>query len=661
MKQLITILFIAFSVSSFSQEPHKNFGEISLSEIEMKSYEEDRDAEAVVLFDIGKSEFIYEKGYGYRIQFTRHKRIKIFKNVTAKNTEVEIPYYVEGYNSFERITSIRAVTFNDDNGFLRSQVLDPSTIYDEKINSSWNQNKFVFPNVQNGSILELEYTVEIPYYNLPDWVFQSSIPTIYSEYEVRMIPFYEYVFIAQGLTKFDYQKSFIDNKKRTWGTVEVVNGNTVGGGVEFQDYVHTYVLKNIPAFVDETYISSVNDYIIKMDFQLSKFHSPTGGANEIMSTWPKLNEALLKYEKFGKYQKTCARSAKKILETEFSLSGKTNLEKSIEIIEYVKNNFTWNGHSSKYASQSSKDFLATKSGNSADINLFLLAMLNTAGINASPVILSTRDHGKINGDYPFDQFTNYVIALVNTSAPFLSDATEDLLPFNKLPNRCFNEKGLLVVKNADSQWITLENSIPSIQKNVITIDLDDEANAEFKLSIQSTEYEAYALRKKYNDDTLAIKEFYEKNIGTISKVNTLSYDNISRPYSISLEGVSETEKLNNLIVIKPFLNLALSKNSLTQRVRKYPVDLVYATSEIFEVSISIPDDYEVKNIPEGYSFDNDLVDIQLDYTVTDNLLKIVGNYQFKKSIYEASEYSKIKYYFDQIVKNFNPQVILEKK
>ena len=62
-------------------------------------------------------------------------------------------------------------------------------------------------------------------------------------------------------------------------------------------------------------------------------------------------------------------------------------------------------------SKTAKEFLNTRTGNAANINLFLCSMLNEAGIQASPVLLSTRDHGKILKDYPFQQFINYVIVL----------------------------------------------------------------------------------------------------------------------------------------------------------------------------------------------------------------------------------------------------------
>ena len=56
-----------------------------------------------------------------------------------------------------------------------------------------------------------------------------------------------------------------------------------------------------------------------------------------------------------------------------------------------------------FTNKSVKDLLSSKTGNSAEINLFLAGMLNAAGIEAYPVITSTRSNGKIQSDYPFLQ------------------------------------------------------------------------------------------------------------------------------------------------------------------------------------------------------------------------------------------------------------------
>lgn len=662
MKILLITLSLFIGTQTFSQKKEMEFGKITNQELVMASYDKDQEAKAVILFDKGKSIF-FDTQKGYDIRFTRHKRIKIFDKSESQHAEVSIPYYVDGYGKTEHVRSIEAFTYNYENGRQVQKKLDPSTIYEEQINERWFNKKFVFPDVQNGSVLEFKYILETPFhFNLPDWTFQDKIPTIYSEYEVDLIPFYEYVFRVQGVSKFDYQNSVIAKQQRSWGSVIKSYGQNVGSGVEFQDYVHTYVLKDVPAFKDESYISSLNDYIIKMDFQLAKFHSPTGSTTDVISTWPALNKALLKNENFGKYLKSGSKQARKIFKEELDLTGLDELKKAKKIIEYVKNSFEWNGKNSKYASQSIKDFIKERAGNTADINLLLIALLNEAEIEAEPLILSSRNHGKIHGDYPFDHFTNYVIALVKTSTPFLADGTESLLPFNMLPSRCYNEIGLVVNKADEPQWIRLENHRPSLQKQVITLNIDPVTlNAKTMVAIQSTDYDSYLNRRKFNNDTLEIKKDFSEKIGAIEAVRTKGYENTSSPYSMNFLSNFETEKINNNIVIRPFLHLPVSKNHLNQKERNYPVDFVNPWEEQFESTLKVPDNYTLTSLPEPFKVDNELAEITLNYFFSNGSLTTKGNYKFKKSIYSANEYPQVKEYFDQIVKHFNQPVVLELK
>lgn len=661
MKILLITLSLLIGGQALSQRKEVEFGDIPLRELEMESYHKDKEAKAIVLYDKGKSIF-FDTERGYDIRFTRHKRIKIFNKSESQYAEVSIPYYVDGFGRTEIVKSIEAITHNYENGRLIQKNVEASAVYEEKINDRWYNKKFVFPDVQDGSVLEYRYVLETPFhFNLPDWTFQDKIPTIYSEYEARMIPFYEYIFRIQGVSKFDYQNSEISKVDRSWGNVSQSYGQKVGSGVEFQDYVHTFVLEDVPAFKDESYITSINDYIIKMDFQLAKFHSPSGSTNDVVSTWPALNNALLKDKNFGKYLKNGSKQAKKLLKEELVLSGLDEDQKAKKIIEYVKNSFEWNGSNSKYASRSIDDFIKTKTGNAADINLFLIALLNEADIEAEPLILSSRNHGKMHMNYPFDHFTNYVIALVKTSKPFLADGTEDLLPYNMLPTRCINEVGLVVNKTDEPQWIQLGYNRSSLQKQVVSLNIDSlTLNVNTMVSIQSTEYNSYLNRKRFSNDTLKLKNHFSDKIGVIDLVKTLGYENTSIPYSMNFKGHFETEKINKSIVIRPFLHLPLSTNQLKQEERNYPVDFVYPWEEQFESILKVPANYDLK-LPETFNVNDELAEINLDYVFSEGILIAKGNYRFKKPVYEAEEYKLVKNYFDQIVKHFNQPVILELK
>ena len=52
-----------------------------------------------------------------------------------------------------------------------------------------------------------------------------------------------------------------------------------------------------------------------------------------------------------------------------------------------------------------------KSGNSAEVNFILMSMLNDAGYKAFPVMLSSRESGKLTEYYPkIDNITHFIKA-----------------------------------------------------------------------------------------------------------------------------------------------------------------------------------------------------------------------------------------------------------
>lgn len=656
MKPYIIIFLTLIALQVNAQTPPALFGEISMEEMEMEEYDKDNQAKAVILFDVGETMF-YDNEEGYDIRFKREKRIKIFDISVDGITEVAIPFYVDGYGRTEVVKSIVAHTYNLEDGRIIKKSLDPETIFEEKFSESWWVKKFAFPDVKNGSVIEYEYILESPFkFNLPDWEFQSKIPTIYSQYTVRLVPFWEYVYLAQGITSFDYNHSEESKEKRAWGNITESYGRNVGNGIVFNDMIHVFVLKDVPAFMDESYITSINDYIIKIDFQLAKFHKPYGGSEDIITTWPDMNKALLKHDNFGKYINSCQRYCKKVLENSIQIDGLPVQEKCKVIINYVKENYSWNGSQAMYAQKTAKDFYTQKTGNSANVNLFLLAMLKQAGIVAYPIILSTRKHGKINLNYPFDHFFNNVIVFVNDSVRLYSDATEDYLPYDRIPPRCINDKGLLVMENAVN-WMPLETGVRSIENIQINITpKPDELKSHIFVTIQATEYDAYYLRLNNLNDTLSLRENYAQ-IGTINHLSTQNYNRLTIPYVISIEAKKDIEKIGENLIVSPFLHLIDSESKLTQKSRTYPIDLIYKKSRQFTIYLKVPRGYTYDKLPDPVNVNDGLVEITTNYSFQQNTIVIKANYSLKKAIYSEVEYNSIKGYFHRISKLFNQEIV----
>lgn len=605
-------------------------------------------AEAVVLFDIGKSNFVRTNG-NYDVVYERTTRIKILSDAGAKWAEIEIPFYHEG-NNWEKVANIEAYSYNFDNG-LKINKLETSNVFEELINDNWSTKKFVIPHVKAGSVVEYRYTVISDYkFNLRDWEFQWRIPVQYSEYEVHMIPFYEYTWLLQGANKFTEQISYVDP-----GVKENFPG------IEFNTYIHKFIIKDIPAFESEEFISSINDYIIKLDFQLSRINYPTGGSKEITTTWEKMIKDYLKAERFGKYISKAEKISAKLIKIE-EFVDKTDQEKLDYTIEYLKKNFNWNGINSEFASKSPSDFVKDKHGNSADINLFAVGMLNMFGLNARPVLLSTRGHGKIMYDYPFAHFFNYVVLMVPVNGGFvLSDATEVFALNDRIPVRCINDKGLIVSKENDG-WVGLECRFPSEIKTEITYNLANNDTISARVIKTATEYDALDFRNKYGSDIEEIRKILESKNITIeeSSITVENQLDKTKPYVLSFNQILENQFVGDKLYISPFLNESINNNPLKQKIRTYAIDLTYPKKRTFITKIKIPEGYKVDYIPADQKFNNILFGLTFSTQIEGDQITVRFEHQLKNTVYPPTDFSNLKYFFEEIVKKSGEKIVLSK-
>jgi hypothetical protein len=646
---LTIVLFLLTCFTIQGQNFLKEFGKIGKDEIELKQYSQDKDAEALVLFDIAKSYFV-RKESSFDIVFERTTRIKVLSEAGIKWAEVEIPFYQEG-GIYEKVYDIEAYSYNYENGLIDKTPLNISNTFNEKINNYWNVKKFAVPGVKEGTIIEYRYKINSQYkFNLRDWEFQWKIPVVYSEYEVKMIPFYEYSFLLQGATKFDSQTSYVDKQS-----------SHQFGSITFQDMVHKYIMKDIPAFNNEEFITSINDYIIKIDFQLSKINYPNGSIVDIITTWEDMNKELLKHNDFGKYARKSEKLASKLFKAK-NLALNDDREKFENVMEYVKGNYNWDKSNGKYASKTPKKFVEEKYGNSADINLFTIGLLNASGIAAKPVLISTRENGKIKYDYPYTHFFNYVIILANVDGDnILTDATEILGLNNRIPSKCINDKGLIIQEDR-IEWIGLECAFPSEIVTDMQIEITNDAIINSRITKNATEYDASYYRNIYTDNTETIKKRLETTDYFIidSSITVHNQLNKEKPYILNYKQTSKLEIVNEKYYLSPFLNETISDNPLKQNERTYPIDMTYPRQRIYNSTILIPEGYKVEYIPSAQKIKNQLFESTYSTRFDDNQLIISFDYYFKKSVYSASDYSKIKFYFNEIVKKGNEKVVLSK-
>jgi hypothetical protein len=482
IKLFVTVILSTLVWGLNGQEKERTYGKAFGQDFSMQQCEFEPEAPAVVIFDEG-STFISRNDDRLFYIFERKVRIKIFSEAGLSWSEAEIPYY-NSKTVTESIYDINARSFNIEDGKVKIVELDPSDCYDEKINANWSRKKFAIPNTRPGTVIEYSYRHQSDYmFNLPDWEFQWKIPVMNSRYEIGMVPFYEYKFILQGAKKFD-----------DFSSKESSGFERNFFGVKFKDMVYTFGMKNIKSFKDASFITSTSDYIMKIDFQLAAINYPNGTKTEVLSSWPMLIKELLNDQRFGKMASTAQKQASKIINTN-QFNQLAESQRFDSIISFVKNNYRWNGKYNLYSEQSLKDLINLKKGNSAELNLLTIGLLNAAGIKTHPVILSNRSHGKIKKSYPFlNALNNTIFISLIEGNLMLGDATDPLLANNRIPIECLNETGL-IIENGKENWIGLYSGILSSSKTTIHSTFDNDM-LNSNIVLYSSDYDGLYMRSK---------------------------------------------------------------------------------------------------------------------------------------------------------------------
>lgn len=644
---ILTLQLHAVENQNFSTE----FGAFQNSDFDYVQYDKDTTAEAVFLYDIGHTYFTFDPDEGrFYMNFVRHYRIKIFNKSGLDWANVEIPFYING-NDWEKVTEIKGVTYNREDYMVRKTPLNPDLIYQEDKSANLKVMKFAMPDVREGSIIEVTYTVCSPYmFNFQNWNFQYSIPVIYSEYRADMIPFYKYTYLLQGANKFDAMSSYESF------------GSHRAAGIDYRDMVYVFVMKDVPAFRYEPFITCPKDYLIRLDFQLTESTSPYGEKTSYLSTWPKFCEDMLKNYYFGYVLKKDENMAADIV-AGMKLEGKTTQEKTATIYNYVKSTVQWDGLCDKFTNMSLKDLLIKRRGNSADINLFLTAMLRKAGVDASPVLISTRDHGKFKSDYPFHFFFNYVaVASKREGGGYLMlDATEPFIGLGSLPARCINEEGLLIRNKKEYDWLSLQLNQTSTTRYSLDLKPDLTSDSVFcTICVNSNGFEGMDLRKAYlTDQSVFRAKRIPECIQLKDTIRVLDLNCAERPFEIRYKGDMEMHRQENVLSFNPFCNLVSALNPLKSEKRTYPIDRIYPVRKYYNVVLHIPDGYKMVSSFNNVHTDDD--NFRLDVVsklMEGNLLSIQAMYEFKKSIYGSELYQDVKSYYNQLCETFNNNVVL---
>jgi len=655
MRKIFLLLILSFSLFTASAQ-NFNFGAITLEDVEYDRNKIDSNANAIVLKEFGTASVqISDRTNGTELVFEYHVKIKIFNKEGFNHANIVIPTYKDGTRE-ELISAVRASTFNYENGHFVESVMDKKSIFTENKSKYTVLTKFTLPNIKNGSVIEYSYRLESPnLFNFKTWEFQSDIPKVYSEYLVYIPAIYNYNVSLRGFNKLSDTKSELAKECMR------ISGTPIDCSKIW------YIMKNVPAFIEEDYMTAASNFKSAIYFELSDQQLLNGGNQKYTKTWRDIDYELTGEKSLGAQMKR--KDLFKDVMPAILKNSTDDLSKAKAIFEYIKKQIKWNNYYGKYSEDNIKKALDMHSGNVADINLSLISALSAASLDAEAVILSTRDNGVVNKLFPVMSDFNYLIAKVNIDGKsYLLDASEPLAPFGLLPLRCVNDQGRVINLKKPSYWIDLLAGQKTSTSYIMEGKLEADGKIKGTITTHSTGYAALNKRreiKKYNSPD----EYVEKLDERLPKIQILKQEirnidsvenTLTEVYEVEFSPIANASKDD--LFFSPFFINPVSKNPFNLSSRTYPVDLAAASDERVIINIALPGKYQMTEQPKDLALGlpNNGGRYLLKTLVEDNTLSFSQVLQFNKAIYEPEEYPYLKEFYSKIIQNQKADVLLKK-
>ena len=671
MKLKLVSIFLLMAVLATAQKKAFKFGKPSLEEVQSTSHAAESEAEAAILYKKERLTYDYNSNDGFITIRDVQFRIKIYKKDGLPYGTIPVPLYV-GRKAEERISGIKGYTYNMVDGKVEDVKLKKDAIFTENVNNYRNKVTIVMPEVKEGSLIDVEYRITSELSgNIDQFQFQYGIPVDFVDVTLNIPEYFIFKKYTRGFYPIDIreskQKRQIDYTYRP--KVDVGSDKQALKGVQrrqldFFENVYIVNAQNIPSLKEEDFTDNIDNYRSSIKFELASTNFPSVGYKNYSRSWDDVAKTLYAYDDFGpELRKT------KVIKNDVDVIKQNttgNDELLFAIFEYVKNRMTWNGYVGVGCEKGIKKAYEERTGNVAEINLMLTTMLRYAGLNANPVLVSTKKHGIPL--FPTNEGFNYVVAAVEyEGATILLDATERMAPINVLPKRALNWYGRIIREDGSSKQINLHPKRKSSRLIAMNAKLQEDGTVEGKMRTRLTDAFAFEYRDAHNkQDKEAIMAEMEKKYLSMD-VEGLELKNeveCNQPLVESYSFVKENqaEIVGSKLLFKPALFLTTEENPFKLENREYPVDFSFPQAHKIVVNFTIPEGYTIESMPENISMamPDGLASFNYALRQSNNQVQFNFTMDINSAIISPMYYKSLKEFYNQVVVKQSEPVVLSK-
>ena len=643
-KIFIIILVLATVIFYCKESFGQKWGEVSQEELNMTSIPEDPDADAVILFD--KGEYLF--GYIYPVTLKRHKRVKVFTKRGTELANISIPF-----RHGEKIREVEGHTITKEGKKIR---LKQNQVFTKK-GRDWDVIVFTLPGVEENCVFEYRYEKWSEYtYVLGPWYFQNEIFTKLSQVslELRGRSLYSYRFVNAG--RADTEPRIDDGYVKRHPLRHIRN------------FIWTF--DTVPAIREEPYMGCIDDYRTAIYFERVGHKRVDPMKREVIDTWKEIGQAADSL--YGSFDHGKEKVNEKALELVRNMA--TQPEKAVKIYGYVRRNIDWNGERGifNFDDKYGETVLTGLEGTAVEKNLLLLNLLNAAGIEACPVLISTRDHGKIIKSLPgLSQFNHLIVyvkpLLQHAGEEWFVDAVDRFCPFGMLPVGDLVAHGLLL-DGKESRIVEIPPCKVGTRQNFVTKGkLWEDGGFACSTAVGYHGYFRISARKKVSKqgkETFAEQEAL-RVIPTAS-IDTIAFaalDSIDQPLQMSftLSAPQYAQVIGENLYVNPTLFTRRESNPFKNEGRSFPVEFGYPFTRIEETEFLIPSGFVVQELPANVNREIGGAKFSKTFSVEGKLIRCRRELAITHPVFLVRYYPELRNFYQEIVSADQLLVVLGKE
>lgn len=664
---VLNLSLFAENIKSKIPEITLKFGKVSKEELTTTAFNSDTTSTAIMLFHTGDTKFTYKQNkFGL---LTDHAfRIRILKEQGKDLANITIPYYSPTQTDEDKddILNIEAIAYNLENGKVIKTRMKNKFIFRERYDKNTMIVKFTIPKIKVGSIIEYKYSHKTSHYGeIKNWEIQENIPVVHNKYHV-VIP---NVFIY-NIESTKRNKIELTEKEGVVSLTQRTNSNIAQLDQDFFISARDLTFSSNyiePLKQDEIFCWCPNDYKIQISFDLQGTNFPVEGYKPYTKNWTDVDKTLLNEDekKFGKLLKSLINPFKE--ETIQIRNSDTNQrDKIIRTFQLLKNNITWNNQY-RLTSDSPLKAKENGTGSNADLNFLFISMLKDLGIQAYPAVLSARDRGRLPIFFAsINKLNTFIVAIEESPNHYLyldgsmQTADFNVLPINLLVNKIRILNPQLEEKN---RWINPMSLCKNYTKKITKAQINKEQVVGYRMNLyegqEAIKFKAEQLKKDTSDFikekenlwNCKITNYRQESLGYCpSQIRESFY------FTLSLDTNGDHLYINPLLLVQPI------SNPFIEAKRTLPIEFPYPYSHNESVHITIPEGYEIEEIPQSMMMITEDKALSCKYAIqqTTNQLTLNYTFQIKKSVLHANQYKQLQTIWDTIIEKSRNLIVLKK-